>query len=120
MSTKKSSPIRSRSKNIKLIKIVKSPNTSKKYRAFFIKNGREKITDFGQKGASDYTIHKDKDRRYRYIVRHKKDMKTLDPTRAGYLSMFILWNKPSFNGSLKDYRSRLAKYNKTGRFPIKI
>ncbi len=69
---------------------------------------------------SDYTKHKDKKRRNRYISRHKKDLRTNDPMRPGYLSMFILWNKPSFKASLADYKRRLAIYNRTGKFPKKI
>ena len=69
---------------------------------------------------SDYTIHKNKLRRSRYIFRHHKDLKTGDPTRAGYLSMFILWNKPNLKSSIADYRRRLGIYNKTGKFPTKI
>ena len=105
---------------IKLVKIIRSPRSDKKYRAVFLKGDKEKVTDFGAKGMSDYTKHKDKERRNRYIDRHMKDLKTNDPTRAGYLSMFILWNKPSFDGSLRDYKSRLSKYNKTGKFPKNI
>lgn len=48
-------------------------------------------TLFGRRGYSDYTIHKDKDRRARYWKRHQKDLRTNDPTRAGYLSYYILW-----------------------------
>jgi hypothetical protein len=40
--------------------------------------------------------------------------------RAGYLSMFVLWNKPSFIASLKDYKTRLNIYNQTGKFPTSI
>ena len=69
---------------------------------------------------SDYTIHKDIERRNRYIKRHKKDLRTNDPTRAGYLSMYILWNKKSYKASLNDFKSRLNKYNKTGKFPKAI
>ena len=55
-----------------------------------------------------------------YIFRHHKDLKTGDPTRAGYLSMFVLWNKPSLAISIRDYRRRLGIYNRTGKFPTKI
>ena len=40
--------------------------------------------------------------------------------RAGFLSMYILWNKPSFKASLADYKRRLNVYNRTGKFPKKI
>ena len=39
--------------------------------------------------------HKDKDRRNRYIWRHMKDTRTGDPTRAGYLSLYVLCNDSS-------------------------
>lgn len=106
--------------DIKLVKVVKSPKKGKKYRAHFKKDGKEVYTDFGATGYADYTVHKDTDRRDRYISRHKKDLQTNNPTKAGYLSMFILWNKKGFKASVADYRKRLSKYNSTGYFPKKI
>ena len=66
-------------------------------------------------------LHKDIDRRNRYIIRHATDLKTdkqNDPTRAGYASLFLLWNKPTLESSVKDYNRRLKIYNDTGKFPI--
>ena len=108
---------------LKSIKPLRSGN--KKYVAEFEitkSNGkkRKKSTKFGAKGMSDYTKHKDNERRDRYISRHKKDLRTNDPTRAGYLSMYILWNKKTFKASLADYKRRLNTYNKTGKFPKAI
>ena len=99
-------------KKIKLISIKKSTKAGKKLMATFETNGRKKVIHFGQQNASDYTKHKDIVRRNRYIFRHHKDLKG-DPTRAGYLSMFILWNKPSLQSSIADYRKRLnsAKFS---------
>ena len=108
-------------KSLKLLDIQRSPRKDKKYRATFqTSTGRTKHTDFGSSGMSDFTKHKDIERRDRYIYRHKKDLQTNDPSRAGYLSMYILWNKPSFNGSLRDYKKRLKIYNDTGKFPKTI
>lgn len=108
-------------KMIKLVSIKKSPKKEKKFRATFtLASGKTRTTDFGAAGMSDYTKHRDKERRSRYITRHKKDLRTNDPTRAGYLSMYVLWNKPTVQGSINDYRKRLAKYNKTGKFPKEI
>ena len=76
-----------------------------------------KTVHFGAKGMSDFTKHKDKERRERYIKRHLKDLRTGDPTRAGYLSMYVLWNKPTLKASIADYKKRVATYNRTGRFP---
>ena len=104
---------------IKLISIKKSTTVGKKYTAIFEINGRKKKIHFGAKGMRDYTIkgHR-KDRMKLYRQRHRKDLKTKNPARAGFLSMFILWNKPSLTSSIRDYRRRLNIYNRTGKFPI--
>lgn len=106
--------------NIQLLSIKKLKGDKKKYEAFFLVNGTKKSQKFGSEGMSDYTIHKDIDRRNRYISRHLKDLDTGDPTRAGYLSMFILWNDSTFKTSVNDYKTRLSIYNQTGNFPSSI
>ena len=105
---------------IKVVKFKKLKSGPKKYEITFLKNGKKYVRKFGAAGMSDFTIHKDKKRRERYISRHKKDLKSKDPMKPGYLSMFILWNKPSLRASLADYKRRLGTYNRTGKFPIKI
>jgi hypothetical protein len=108
--------------------IKKSDRANKKYKATFTihKDGKkkEKTTYFGYPSPTDpnndYTRHKDKTRRNRYIWRHMKDTRTGDPTRAGYLSLYVLWNKPSLKASITDYKKRLGKYNRTGTFPLDI
>ena len=49
--------------------IKRSLNPLKKYDAII--DDKKKIS-FGQKGASDYTKHKDTERKTRYLERHKK------------------------------------------------
>jgi len=109
---------------IKLVNIKPLRTGKKKYIAVFeiLKSGKKtkKTIKFGAKGMSDFTIHKVIERRNRYIKRHTKDLRTNNPIRAGYLSMYILWNKKTFNASLKDYKRRLNIYNKTGKFPKSI
>lgn len=105
---------------IKVIKFKKLKSGNKKYEITFNKNGKTYSRKFGASGASDYTKHKDKDRRERYITRHKKDLKTNDPMRPGYLSMYILWNKPTVAASLADYKRRLNSFNRNGKFPKAI
>ena len=92
----------------KLLRVVKSPKSGKKWRATFQgESGREKNVDFGDSSAEDYTQHHDKDRRDNYRSRHKKDLETGDPTRAGFLSYYILWgDSTSFNQNLADYKRR--------------
>lgn len=98
---------------VKLEKVIKSNNPKYKYTAFFnLADGKQKKINFGAAGMSDYTIHKDKERRERYRARHKKDLRTNDPTRAGYLSLGILWSKPTLKESISFYKNLLNKYNK--------
>lgn len=97
-----------RKEYMKLLSIVKSDSPGKKWKATFQQeNGRTKTTHFGAAGMEDYTQHHDKDRRDNYRSRHKKDLETGDPTRAGFLSYYILWgDSTSFNQNLADYKKR--------------
>jgi hypothetical protein len=69
-------------------------------------SGKEKHTHFGAKGYDDFVHTGDVQARERYQTRHRKDLDTNDPTKAGYLSWYILWNKPTLSGSIRDYKSR--------------
>ena len=118
---KKRNTIRLQKRNlIRLLSIKKSNKSGKKLMATFETNGRKKVIHFGQAGASDFTKHHDIQRKQRYIKRHLKDLKTGNPARAGYLSMFVLWNKNSLKSGIANYKSRLNTYNRTGKFPTKI
>lgn len=94
----------------KLLRVIKSPKAGKKWRAVFeSESGREKNTDFGDSSAEDYTQHHDKERRERYRSRHKKDLQTGDPTRAGFLSWYLLWGEStSLQENLAAYRRRFG------------
>jgi CRISPR/Cas system-associated protein endoribonuclease Cas2 len=105
---------------IKVKSFKKLKSGKKKYEITFEKNGKTYVRKFGAAGMSDFTVHKDRERRERYISRHKKDLRTGDPMKPGYLSMYILWNKPSLKASLADYKRRLNVYNRTGKFPTGI
>jgi hypothetical protein len=73
-----------------------------KYVAHF-SDGRK--TAFGAKGMDDYTKTHDEEQRARYRQRHKKDLATKDPYRAGFLSYYILW------GDSTSLRRNLREYN---------
>lgn len=91
----------------KLLKVVKSDRPGKKWKAVFDVDGRSKTTHFGASGMQDYTQHHDKERRERYRSRHKKDLDTKDPTRAGYLAYEILWGpSTSMEENIKYYKSK--------------
>lgn len=86
------------------MKLVRSPNPEKKWRAEF-DDGTH--TDFGLAGADDYTLTGDKDARMRFRIRHKKDLRTRDPKRAGYLSYYLLWGEStSLAENLAAYKRR--------------
>lgn len=97
-----------KTRRLTLKTIRKSHNPAKKWDAVFqYPDGHTKTTSFGARGMSDYTKHKDKTRKARYLKRHSgmgEDWN--DPTTAGALSKWILWNKPSFTSSLADYKRR--------------
>jgi len=88
--------------------VKKSDKSGKKYMATFTKNnGRTKTTHFGASGMPDYTLTGDKERRRLYRQRHKKDLSTNDPTRAGYLSYYLLWGEStSLRKNISNYKKR--------------
>jgi len=93
---------------VKLISIDKSPNPKKKLRATFYIPSQETFQhiDFGAADYEDYTTHKDKDRRQRYIDRHKKNEDWNMPISAGALSRWILW------GDYTDLNKNIQAYKK--------
>jgi hypothetical protein len=88
---------------LSLVSIRESPLKDKKYKALF-SNG--KVIHFGQRGAEDYTIHKDDERKRLYLLRHKKRENWNDPLTAGTLAKYVLWNKPTLRDSIADYKKK--------------
>lgn len=84
-----------------------STNPKKKLMAVFYKDGKKKkTTHFGANGMSDYTIHKDPERKKRWEARHRARENWNAPMTAGALSKHILWNKTSREASIRDYLKR--------------
>ena len=95
------------SKKMKLVRIVHSSHPEKKFTAIFQNGERTKKVNFGARGMDDYTITHDKEQRDRYRQRHEKDLTTGDPTRAGFLSYYILWgNSTSLHTNISAYKRR--------------
>ena len=87
--------------------IKKSDKAGKKLMATFTKdNGRTKTTHFGSAGMSDFTKHKDEERKKRYLDRHRARENWNDKFSAGALSRWILWNKPTLRASISDYKNK--------------
>lgn len=93
---------------MKLIKIIPSTKTSKKYDAVFeTAPGRNKTISFGAKGMSDYTINKDPIRRERYLARHRAREDWNKPDTAGALSRWLLWgDSTSMSQNIADFKKR--------------
>lgn len=97
-----------KSSRLRLVKLVKSPNKTKKYRAHF-SDGTH--TDFGASGYQNYggvgkERHLDEERKRRYIERHKARENWNNPKSPGALSRWVLWNKKTLGASVADYKRR--------------
>ena len=108
------------------VKIIKSPDRKKKFRAV-LEDGR--TVDFGASGYSDYTKHKNPSRMRSYVLRHgghvpRQTIEERDPKKiqakmlnvdrsdkenwkisgidgAGFWSRWYLWSFPTFEGAKK-------------------
>jgi len=110
------------------VKLRKSPNPSKKFRVIF-EDGSS--VDFGGKGYSDFTIHKNPLRMRSYMIRHGaapymsssirretngkvvlnkllninnshlENWKMSGVKTAGFWSRWLLWSVPSFDNAKK-------------------
>ena len=91
------------------IEIKRSTRKDKKFMAIIpTTDGKKKTIHFGQKGASDYTtIHKDPERKARYIKRHRKrETKFWSHTKKNlftpsYWARYFLWEKPTLKEAKK-------------------
>jgi len=94
------------------MKLVISNSTKKDKKLmaeFFDGDKKVKTTHFGYKNMDDFTLTGDKKQRERYRTRHKKDLDTKDPTRAGYLSYYILWgDSTSRDKNIQDYKKKFG------------
>ena len=94
-----------------MIILEKSTNPQKKFRVTFTNTGKH--VDFGQKGYSDYTIHKDPQRMRRYIGRHKRMGENWSVATgkytAGFWSRWLLWSKPSLQAAIAYVSKRLRQ-----------
>lgn len=83
------------------VKLFKSPKVEKKWRVLF-EDGSH--VDFGQKGYSDFTIHKNPIRMRLYIKRHGRMGETWSRKgikSAGFWARWLLWSKPNLLGAKK-------------------
>ena len=66
------------------------------------------MVHFGQKGGSTYIDHKDDQKKENYLKRHRVNENWKDPTTAGALSRWILWNLKTLSASIADFKKRFG------------
>ena len=83
------------------------PATDGKHKYFIITSSGHKVY-FGAKNYQDFTIHKDEERKQRYIKRHqaRENWGKSGIDTAGFWSRFLLWNKPTIRESYNDIQKR--------------
>ena len=98
---------------MKLLQIKPSTRKDKKLMAVFeYPNGKTQTIHFGADGYKDYTIYYKEnpklanEKKKNYIARHSVNENWREPDNPGSLSRWILWNKPSIQESIADFKKR--------------
>ena len=89
---------------------VEEINDNKRFIAFFSDASTTKCGQTNPK-IGTYIDHKNEKLKTNYIKRHIRDLRTNDYKRAGYLSLFLLWNRPNLEESVKDFNKRIKNNN---------
>ena len=78
------------------------PANDNKHKYYIITASGKKIY-FGAYGYSDYTIHRDPERKQRYITRHQTNENWTKSgiDTAGYWSRYLLWEEPNINDAYR-------------------
>lgn len=66
------------------------------------------MVHFGQKSAKTFIDGRTDEEKDNYIARHKVNENWKDPTTAGALSRFVLWNKKTLSASITDFKKRFS------------
>ena len=89
------------------VKITPSDQGTKRYKAVFYESGKKILTKhFGYKGGSTYIDHKDDVKKDAWVARHSVRGNFEDYKSASALARWILWNKTSFNESVRSYKNK--------------
>ena len=67
--------------------------------------------NFGRKGYSDFTIHKDPVRMKRYLTRHRsrENWTRSGAKTAGFWSRWLLWSESNFQAALRRTQKVLGR-----------
>ena len=84
--------------------------SEKKGKKWNITTLRGKSIHIGARGYQDYTEHKDKERKLRYLKRHfkRENWGPSGKETAGFWSRWLLWNKPSMSESIDNIEKRFG------------
>lgn len=97
---------------VKLVSLKPAKDTIHKFKVVLRRDdGSERSVKFGALGMSDYTIHKDPERKEAYLARHSgmnEDWTKSGIFTPGFWSRWYLWNLPTKEASLADIRSRFG------------
>ena len=86
--------------------ITKSKRKNKKY-DLLDSDKTKYLWSFGDNRYSDYTMHKDDDRKNNYLSRHgKEDHSAKNIRSAAFMSAHLLWGKPTLQASISDVNKR--------------
>lgn len=87
----------------------KSDKPEKKF--YIITKDGKKIY-FGDSKYEDYTMHKDDERKKRYIARHqsREDWTVNGINGSAFWSRYLLWNKPTIKESYDDIKQRFSSF----------
>ena len=88
--------------------IKPSSKPEKKYTAII---DNKKQIHFGAAGMSDFTKHKDTERKQRYIQRHKTNQDWNDPLTAGFWSRWLTWEKPTLKEAVSNINKKFKNIN---------
>jgi hypothetical protein len=93
-----------------MMQVVIQPSKSKAKKMDAIIDGK-KTVHFGQKGASDFTLHKNPEQRKLYINRHKKNERWDDPTTAGFYAKHCCGTNQPLKNQLMNLNKRYKNIN---------
>lgn len=93
---------------MKTFTLYPSDNKNKRFKVYIKTKTNIKKIQFGSSNHSNFTEHKDEERRLRYLKRHEKNENWSDYTTPGFWAYRILWNKPTLRAS---YIDTLKKFN---------
>lgn len=85
-------------------------------------SGRCKTIHFGADQMSDYTIHKNHERKQRYIDRHKKNENWTKSgiNTAGFWSRWLLWGETTVRSSKQSIARRFdIQFRRPGPTPVR-